>query len=313
MQDIHPVPLAEALALPPRLAERMAEFFTAQIRNSNTRKAYWHACRAFAEWMGGRGLTIQRASPVLVATYIETLAKQHSAPTVKQHLAALRMLFDWLVLGQVLPSNPATSVRGPKHIVKQGKTPVLEAHEVRSLLDSLPGRDLRELRDRALIAVMLYSFARVGAVLAMQVEDFYWQGGRRCFRLHEKGGKRHEVPAHPEAAALVEDWLRAASLTAKPKEPLFQGIINKKGDLSAQRLNAKSALTIIKQRSAKAGIQAQVCCHSLRASGITIYMANGGSLERAQQIAGHESPRTTKLYDRNNAALSIEEIERIRL
>src|SRR5262245_12277222 len=178
-------------------ARRFVEFFTATIRNKNTRLAYANAIRQFFDWCEERGFTLETIEPVVVAAYIE----QHpgSKPTVKQHLAAIRMLFDWLVIGQILPMNPASSVRGPKHVVKRGKTPVLTAAEARQLLDSIGPGTLAGLRDRALIGVMVYSFARVSAAVGMNVEDYFQQGKRWWFRLHEKGGKRHEVPAHHKA------------------------------------------------------------------------------------------------------------------
>ena len=175
---------------------RFWEFFTAHIRNPNTRMAYLMAAYRFADWCEDVGLTLEKVKPMVVAAYIEQLTKTYAPPTVKQHLAAIRMLFDWLVVGQVVPFNPASSVRGPKHVVKTGKTPVLTASEARSLLDSINTGTLVGLRDRALIGVMLYSFARVSAAVSMRVADYYTQGKRSFFRLHEKGGKYLVVPAH---------------------------------------------------------------------------------------------------------------------
>ena len=106
---------------------RYVEFFTANIRNPHTRRAYARACSQFFAWCDQRGLTLTAIRPHDVATYIEQLqAVEASAPSVKQQLAAVRMLFDWLVVGQIVPANPASAVRGPKHVVKTGKTPVLE-------------------------------------------------------------------------------------------------------------------------------------------------------------------------------------------
>jgi site-specific recombinase XerD len=118
-------------------AWRYIEFFTANIRNPNTRRAYARACHQFFAWCEDRGLTLTSIRPFDVATYIETLQQTHSAPGVKQQLAAVRMLFDWLITGQVVPINPAAAVRGPKHIVKVGKTAVLDVTEARALLDSI--------------------------------------------------------------------------------------------------------------------------------------------------------------------------------
>ncbi len=134
--------------------------------------------------------------PMHVAAYIRGLGKEFEKPTVKQHLAAIRMLFDWLVTGQVVATNPAHAVRGPKHVVKTGKTTVLTGEQARELLDSIDVSTLVGLRDRALIAVMTFAFARIGAVIAMRVEDYFPKGKRWWVRLHEKGGKRHEMPAH---------------------------------------------------------------------------------------------------------------------
>ena len=152
---------------------------------------------------------MDRLQPVVVASYIETLQREFSAPSVKQHLAAIRMLFDWLVVGQVLPMNPAASVRSPKYVTKRGKTPVLSAGDARKLLDSINTSAVVGLRDRALIGLMVYSLARVSAVVGMRVEDYYQNGKRWWIRLHEKGGQFHEdydtsgMPAPPWGVMLA--------------------------------------------------------------------------------------------------------------
>src|SRR5258708_766873 len=116
------------------------------------------ACARFFAWCEQGGLTLTAIRPFDVATYIEGLQQEHSAPGVKQQLAAVRMLFDWLITGQVLPTNPAAAVRGPKHVVKTGETPVLEGTEWRKLLDSIPATTLPDLRHPALIAPLTYTF-----------------------------------------------------------------------------------------------------------------------------------------------------------
>ena len=156
---------------------------------------------------------------MVVAAYVEQLSGALSAPSVKQHLAALRMLFDWLVVGQVLPFNPASSVRGPKHVVKSGKTPVLSAAETRALLDGIDVATLAGLRDRALLGVLVYSFARVSAAVSMRVADYYTQGPRSFFRLHEKGGRYNVVPAHHSAQAYVDAYLEAAGIADDHRGP----------------------------------------------------------------------------------------------
>jgi len=236
------------------LAERrFMEFFTADIRNSGTRRVYAHAVNLFCEWSQQRGIALPSVSPFVVAAYIEQLTQQRSAPTVKQHLAAIRRLFDWLVVGQVLPVNPAASVRGPKHIVKTGKTPVLSASEARQLLDAIDCRSIVGLRDRALIGVLVYSFARVSAAIGMNVVDYYPQGRRMWFRLHEKGGKHHAVPAHHNAEEYLDAYLEAAGASGAKTLPLFRTVARER-KLTDRRMHRIDVLRMIKRRAAQSGL-----------------------------------------------------------
>jgi len=294
----------------PRARKRFLEFFTAQIRNSHTRKAYWIAVGRFLDGCVAAGLSLESLEPLHLASSIEALGRDVSRPTVKQHLAALKRFFDWLVTGQVLELNPATSVRGPKYVVEKGKTPVLRAEEARKLLDSIDLTTITGLRDRALIALMIYSFARVSAALGMRVEDYFIQGRRGWFRFHEKGGKLHQVPAHHNAEAYLDAYLKAAGIIAQKKSPLFR-TIDRTRQLTDRPMDPNDALRMIKRRARNAGIETAIGCHSFRATGITAYLENGGTIENAQAIAGHESPRTTKLYDRTSDEISLDEIERI--
>ena len=203
-------------------ARRFIEFFTANIRNPNTRRAYARAAVEFAAWCDAEDLReLADIEPFHVAAYIETLQKRLAAPSVKQHLAAIRMLFDWLVVGQVIAVNPASPVRGPKYSVKKGKTAVLSAEEARKLLDSIDPSSHVGLRDRALIALMVYTFARIGAALKMRVEDVYMQKRRTWVRLHEKGGKRHEMPCHHNLETYLHAYIEGAGIGDNPKNILF--------------------------------------------------------------------------------------------
>ncbi len=170
------------------------------------------------------------------------------------------------------------------------------------MLDSIETNTLKGLRDRAVIAVTAYTFARVGAVVGLKGEEYYQQGKRWWFRLHEKGGKRHNVPAHHKAEAHVDAWVAAAGLTGQPKLPLFR-TFGRDGRVTDRALNENDVLRMIKKRAA--GLPATIGCHTFRATGITAYLENGGTLEKAQQIAPHTSPRTTKLYDRTNDTVTL--------
>ena len=293
---------------------RFVEFFTANIRNPNTRRAYTRACAQFFAWCERRGLSLSTIRAHDMGAYIEELQVTHTAPTVKQQLAAVRMLFDWLVTGQVMSTNPAAAVRGPKHVVKTGKTPVLEAAEWRKLLRSIPTETVRDLRDRALIATLTYSFARIGAALKMKVEDLRPKGAGWQVRLHEKGGKYHTMPCHHALFEALHAYIATAGIAEDRKGFLFRTARGHNGtSMSGQPMTQPDAWRMIRRRAAAAGIHAPIGNHSFRATGITAYLSNGGALEHAQEMAAHESPRTTKLYDRTKERLTQDEVERIRL
>src|SRR5271163_2584065 len=312
---------AELLLVPALIAAagdaagwRYVEFFTANIRNPNTRRAYARACSRFFAWCDDRGLTLATIRPHDVATYIEERQASHSAPDVKQQLAAVRMMFDWLIVGQVAPSNPASAVRGPKHVVKTGKTPVLEGKEWRKLIDTIPADTVRDLRDRALIATLTYGFARITAALTMKVEDLRPRGAGWTVRLHEKGGKEHAMPCHHALADALRAYIDAAGIAEDRKGWLFRTAPRHRADaLSDRPMNQYAAWLMVRRHAKAAGITAPIGNHTFRATGITAYLANGGALEHAQEMAAHESPRTTKLYDRTRERLTQDEVERIRL
>ncbi|NCA91326.1 MAG: integrase, partial [Gammaproteobacteria bacterium] len=234
-----PAPIVAAGA---RAQVRFWEFFTANLRNPHTRRAYARAVGAFLDWCAAGGVaSITEVQPLHVAAWIEAQTRTRSAPTAKQHLAALRHLFDWLVTGQIVATNPAASVRGPSHVVKRGKTPVLDPAEARHLLESIAADTPAGLRDRALIALMVYSFARVGAALGMRVEDVYTQNRRLWVRLHEKGGKRHEMPCHHRLEEILEAYLEGAGLRRDPKGWLFRTLGRGTGCLSERPLAQANA------------------------------------------------------------------------
>jgi integrase len=221
------------------------------------------------------------------------------------------MLLDWLVVGQVIAVNPASPVRGPKYSVKKGKTAVLSAEEARKLLDSIDPSSHIGLRDRALIALMVYTFARVGAALQRKVEDVYIQKRRTWVRLHEKGGKRHEMPCHHNLDAYIHAYIAGARIGNSPKATLFPTAQGRTGLLSERPMSQAGVYGMIRRRAIEAGIATKIGNHSFRATGITEYLRNGGRREIAQQMANHESARTTGLYDRRDDEVSLDEVERI--
>jgi site-specific recombinase XerD len=295
-----------------RARTRFLEFFAANIRNPHTRRAYYRAAEEFLTWCASAGVpSIAAVQPVHVATWIEAGTREMAAPSVKQRLAALRHLFDWLVTGQVVPVNPAHTARGLRHVVTSGQTPVLDPAEARALLDSIDVTTHAGLRDRALIALMVYSFARIGAALGMAVEDVYTQNRRLWVRLREKRGKRHAMPCHHNLEEYLTAYLDGAGLRTDLKGPLFRTIGRGTGRLTRTVLPQANAYAMIRRRAAAAGIATKLGNHSFRATGITAYLKNGGTLEKAAAMANHASTRTTQLYDRRRDEVSLDEVERI--
>jgi site-specific recombinase XerD len=294
--------------------DRTLEFFTAHIRNPNTRAAYARAVVQFFSWMEERGLVeFSQLTPVHVAAWIESISRDGmSAPTIKQRLAAIRMLFDWLVSGGAVATNPASSVRGPRHSVRRGKTPVLDGAEAGKILAAIKIDTVAGLRDRALIGLMAYTFARISAALGMTVGDLFYERNRLWVRLNEKGGKRHEMPCHHTLEDYLTEYVERAGLKGKPNSPLFPSL-SRERKLTDRPLGRIEALAMVKRRAEKAGIKTAVVNHTFRATGITAYLENGGKLERAKDMANHASTRTTQLYDRRRDRATLDDVELIRL
>ena len=320
--DAFPVPaiIADAGG---KASEQFLEFFASTIRNKNTRTAYVQAIAQFCRWCEACELHLTTIRPLHVSAYIEGLAL--SAPSVKQHLAALRGLFNWLVIKQVVPENPALFVRGPRFSRQIGVTPILEADQMRRLLDSIPIRrkvkvadehggglrevaDIKGLRDRTVIAIMAYTFARVSAVARLKRGDYRLEGKRARLRLVEKGGKEKLVWLHHEAEQFLDEYLVAVPIQGADAA-LFP-TLDKTHRISGTPLTRRDVLRIVKERCKAAGLSDTFCNHTFRGTGITVFLQNGGALEAAQDMANHSDPRTTKLYDRRKDLATLSEIER---
>ena len=192
---------------------------------------------------------------------------------------------------------------------------MLTAGEARGLLDGINTDTLVGLRDRALVSLMVYRFTRVSAAVAMRVADYYTQGKRSFFRLHEKGGKYLVVAAHHVGQAYVDEYIAAAGVDSDKQGPLFRssGQGRRQGVLLRRAMTRQTTLKMIKRRVHDADLPHEISNHSFRGTGITEYLRNGGDLEIAARIAGHESTRTTQLYNRTHEELSLDEIERIHI
>jgi integrase/recombinase XerD len=286
------------------------EFFSGEIRNPNTRRAYAHAVRQFLAWAAGQGAGLARITPGQVGQYIDQL--DASMPTKKQHLAALKGFFDKLVLRHVVLLNPAASVRGPRYSNAEGKTPEIAVEQARKLLASIDTSHVVGLRDRAIIAVLIYTAARIGAVATLKMKSLEHDGSQWLLKFAEKGGKAREIPVRHDLEQYLMAWLDAAGLRGAAKDsPLFRSAIGKTRQLNARAPTAGDLNRMLKRRFKDAGLPARLSPHSFRVTTITDLLEHGVPLEDVQHLAGHADPRTTRLYDRRQKKVTRNVVERI--
>ncbi len=210
-----------------------------------------------------------------------------------------------------MPFNPAYAVRGPRHSVSKGATAVISSAEARELLDSMDASTVVGLRDRAIVAVMAFTFARVSAVVNLKVEDYYPQKKRWSLRLRGKNGKVNEMPCHHKLEIYLDAYIGAAGIDGDRKGPLFRPAIGRTGRLSAKPMSRVDASYMVRRRAKDAGLEAAIGNHSFRAIGLTDYLENGGDINIAKRMAGHSNIKTTELYDRRGDEVSFSEIERV--
>ena len=209
------------------------EFFSGSIRNAHTRRAYTHAVRQFLAWADGQGVELARITPGMVGQYLDQLAGR--VPTKKLHLAALRGFFDALVLRHVVVLNPAASVRAERYTVVEGKTPEITIDQARVLLRLIDTSHVVGLRDRAVIAVLIYTAARIGAVAGLKRGSLAHDGTQYSLRFDEKGGKDREIPVRHDLERYLLAYLEAAGLIDAAKDTaLFRSALAKPSNWAAK-------------------------------------------------------------------------------
>jgi integrase/recombinase XerD len=314
---VHAKELAYRKALPsliaaagPAAAFAWDEFFSGSIRNPHTRRAYAHAVRRFLAWAASEGHELHRITPGQVGGYLDRLPG--TIPTKKQHLAALRGFFDALVLRHVVILNPALSVRAERYTVVEGKTPEITIAHARALLASLDTGHVVGLRDRAVIAVLIYTAARIGAVAGLKRGSLTHDGMQWTLRFAEKNGKSREIPLRHDLQGMVLAYLEAAGLADAAKDaPLFPSAIGKTSQLATTPATAGDLGRMVKRRMKDAGLPARLSPHSFRVTAITDLLNQGVPLEDVQHLAGHSDARTTRLYDRRQKVVTRNVVERI--
>jgi integrase/recombinase XerD len=288
------------------------EFFYGRIRNPHTRAAYLHAVKRFLYWCDEREIELVRITPKDVGQYLDGLRKKTSVPTSKQHLAALRHFFDGLVTRHVILLNPALSVRGERYAVVEGKTPEITVAHARKLLASIDASHLVGLRDRAIIAILIYTASRAGAVATLRRGSFYHAGDQQMLHFDEKGGKSREIPVRHDLGQMLFGYLDAAGLRDAAKDtPLFSTAYLKTGQLTKNSMHVVDICRMVKRRLKDASLPTGLSPHSFRVTTITDLLEQGVPLEDVQRLAGHADPRTTRLYDRRQKKITRNVVERI--
>lgn len=286
------------------------EFLHGKIRSRFTRKAYLHAVKQFSKWCAGRQLELVQITPADVGRYLDSMTV--STPTRKLHLAALRRFFDELVMRHVVILNPALSVRTERHQAVEGKTPEISIEHARRLLKCIDATHDIGRRDRAIIGILIYTAARVGAVAKLRRMDFYKAGEQYCLRFHEKNGKVREIPVRHDLSLAILEYLEHSGLQyALPASPLFRTTVRKSRRLTQNLMTADDMGRMMKRRLSDAGLSTRLSPHSFRVTTITDLLEQGVPLADVQYLAGHADPRTTRLYDRRMQRVTRNIVERI--
>jgi site-specific recombinase XerD len=245
--------------------------------------------------------------------YIDGLKKQRtSVATRKQHLAALRNFFDGLVVRHAMILNPALSVRGERYQVVEGKTPEITVQGARTLLTSINTGTVVGLRDRAIVAILIYTAARAGAVATLRRGSFYHAGDQQMLHFDEKGGKSREIPVRHDLEQMIFEYIDAAGIRNTLRDtPLFRTALRRTGRLTQNALRVVDICRLVKRRLKDSDLPSLLSPHSFRVTTITDLLEQGVPLEDVQRLAGHADPRTTRLYDRRQKQITRNIVERI--
>lgn len=287
------------------------EFFYGRIRSEHTRRAYHRAVTDFLRWCDCQQVAMTQISPAHVGLYLDRLSL--SIASKKQVLAGLRHFFDGMVTRHAIALNPALSVRTARYTVIEGKTPEITVRQARRLLTSIGTSDVVGLRDKCIIAILIYTAARIGAVAKLKAQDLYDAGNQYTLRFLDKGGKSREIPVRHDLQLLLFEYLGSLQqfLGLRDERPLFRSINRRSKQLTDRPMSAGDMGRMIKRRMSTISLPARLSPHSFRVATITDLLEQGVPLEDVQHLAGHADPRTTRLYDRRHKTVTRNIVERI--
>jgi site-specific recombinase XerD len=267
-----------------------------------------HAVRRFLKWTEGQDLTLLHVTPGMVGRYFDALTL--SPPSKKLHLAAIRAFFDVLVTRHVVVLNPALSVKTERYSVMEGKTPEITVDECRQLLKSIEPKSVVDLRDRALIGMLIYTAARAGAVAKLKLKDL--PPDRSYLLLSEKGGKARAIPVRDDLGKWLEAYIFVAGIESESIDsPLFRTAAGGSMCLGTGPMSGVDVCRMVKRRLKAAGLSTLISPHSFRSCTATDLLLQGVALEDVQYLLGHSDSRVTKLYDRRRRQVTRNIVERI--
>jgi site-specific recombinase XerD len=287
-----------------------ADFFDGTLANGHTRAAYNRAVRRFLAWAREQGRALHQITAGDVGRYL----RQHpgSLPTKKQHIAALRRFFDLLVERHLVLLNPAAVAKTERYQVLEGKTPKISHEQARTLLAAIDIDDVVGLRDRAVIATLIYTAARAGAVAKLRLRDLHRSDEQSLLHFDDKRGKSREIPVRHDLEGFLRHYIGAAGLDDDPKEsPFFRTAVRNEKRLTPRPLTAQDICVMVKRRLERAGLPGELSPHSFRVATATDLLEQGVPVEDVQYLLGHSDPRTTRLYDRREQKVTRNLVERI--
>lgn len=286
------------------------EFFLARISNPHTRVAYERVIRRFLGWVESYATDLAQVTPAMVGVFLREL--KVSPPSQKLALSALRSFFQLLTERHLVVLNPAASVRSERFRVDEGRTPEITPLQSRTLLQSIDVTSIVGTRDKAVIATLIFTAARAGAVANLKRGHLQQESGQWILLFREKNGVQRKIPVRHDLQLMLQDYLDDADLLGIDRElPLFRSFQGRSARLSSKPITAIDICRMVKKRCHEAGLSNSLSPHGFRVGTITDLLKQGVPLEDVSFLAGHADMRTTRLYDRRQREVTRNIVERI--
>jgi integrase/recombinase XerD len=285
-----------------RLSEVPPEVeWLANIERENTRRAYRNDVSAFMRFVGIRRpeefRTVTRAHVIAWKKLLQ--GRQLAPASVRRKLSALSDLFNYLCNANAVSHNPVTGVERPSEGANEGKTPAISDEQANALLNAPPSATLKGKRDRAILCLLLFHALRRAELSALAVKDYHERRGVKHLRVHGKGSKIRNIPVHPRAIRVLEEYLEAAGHESDRAGALFRSVAPNTRRPSKPLSDGSVYRNVVMHYCKRVGISVEgMGPHALRATSATSALLNGADIAEVQEWLGHASIATTRLYDK---------------